>query len=133
VLFCSIHADPNQAPPFYAGHADEVGEGAGKGLNINMPLPFGTGDTAFLEHVDRAVRAAIDFGAAAIVVSLGFDASEHDPHRTFRITHDGFAETARRIAGLRRPTLLVQEGGYLNPHLGATLGGFLRAFDSVAG
>jgi acetoin utilization deacetylase AcuC-like enzyme len=131
VLFCSIHADPNRTAPYYAGYADEIGEGPGKGLNINMPLPFGTDDATFLIHVDRAIRAAADFGAAAIVVSLGFDASEHDPHQTFKISNEGFAETARRIAGLGRPTLLVQEGGYLNPHLGTTLSGFLHAFDSV--
>lgn len=31
VLFCSIHVDPSVAPPFYAGFADEVGEGSVKG------------------------------------------------------------------------------------------------------
>ena len=29
VLFCSIHVDPRFSAPFYAGHADEIGEGAG--------------------------------------------------------------------------------------------------------
>ena len=29
VLFVSIHADPRQAYPFYLGHADETGSGAG--------------------------------------------------------------------------------------------------------
>jgi hypothetical protein len=29
------------------------------------------------------------------------------------------------------PTLLVQEGGYLNPHLGGYLRTFLRAFEGA--
>ena len=46
--------------------------------------------------------------AAALAVSLGFDAGEHDPVATFKITIGGYAEAARRLAALRLPTLLVQ-------------------------
>ena len=42
VLFISIHGDPRTEYPFYLGHADETGEGAGAGLNRNLPLPAGT-------------------------------------------------------------------------------------------
>ena len=66
-------------------------------------------------------------------MSLGFDGAEHDPHRTFAITDAGFAETARRIAALGLPSLLVQEGGYINPDrrgaLGMTLTKFLQAYE----
>jgi acetoin utilization deacetylase AcuC-like enzyme len=132
ILFCSIHCDPRLTAPFYAGYADEIGEGEGKGANLNIPMPFDTKDEAFLGAVDQAIAAIRRFGPTAIVVSTGFDASEHDPCKTFKITVGGFGETGRRLASLGLPTLLVQEGGYLNPFLGANLRTFLRAFEANA-
>jgi acetoin utilization deacetylase AcuC-like enzyme len=131
VLFCSIHVDPSLAPPYYAGCADEVGEGPGRGQNLNIPLPWGTRDHTYLVHVDKALDAISRFGPGALVVSLGLDASEHETLPTFKISNEGFAETASRISGLDLPTLLVQEGGYLHPRLGDTLSGFLAAFEAA--
>ena len=129
VLVCSIHVDPRLSAPYYAGHADEVGEGAGKGCNLNLPLPWATPDGPWLAALDRALAAVRDFAPGALVVSLGFDAGEHDPVATFRITGEGFAGAGRRLASLGHPTLLVQEGGYLSPFLGGYLRSFLRAFE----
>src|SRR3546814_20446893 len=42
VFFASLHADPATDYPFYWGHADENGEGAGAGTTLNLPLPPGT-------------------------------------------------------------------------------------------
>jgi acetoin utilization deacetylase AcuC-like enzyme len=128
VMFASLHVDPDAGPPYYAGFADEDGAGAGKGLTLNLPMPFGTADADYLAALDRALAAIGRFGPSAIVVSAGFDASEHDPVQTFRISNAGFAEIARRIAALQLPTLIVQEGGYINPNLGACLGAFLNGF-----
>lgn len=129
VLVCSIHIDPGLSAPYYAGHADEIGEGAGKGLNFNQPLPRGTSDTPWLEAADAALARVREFAPGAIVVSLGFDASEHDPVATFKISNEGFAWAGRKFAALNLPTLLVQEGGYLSPHLGGCLRSFLRAIE----
>jgi acetoin utilization deacetylase AcuC-like enzyme len=71
-----------------------------------------------------------EFAPGALVVSLGFDASEHDPVATFKITNDGFAQAGRKFAALNLPTLLVQEGGYLSPNLGGYLRSFLRAVEA---
>lgn len=131
VLVASVHCDPRQTAPYYAGYADETGAGAGQGANLNIPLPMGTADDGFLGGVDQAMAAIRRFGPAALVVSLGFDASEHDPTRTFKVTEDGFVAAARRIRALGVPTLLVQEGGYLSPHLGALLQSFLAAFEGA--
>jgi acetoin utilization deacetylase AcuC-like enzyme len=127
VLFCSIHIDPSLSAPYYAGHADEIGEGAGRGLNFNQPLPWATQDSVWLDAVEAALAKVREFAAGAVVISLGFDASEHDPIATFKITNDGFAQAGQKFATLNLPTLLVQEGGYLNPYLGGYLRSFLRA------
>jgi acetoin utilization deacetylase AcuC-like enzyme len=129
VLFCSIHIDPRLSAPYYAGYADEVGEGAGKDLNFNQPLPWSTRDPAWLVAIDNAVARVGAFAPGALVVSLGFDAAEHDPVATFKITNEGFAESGRRVAAMNLPTLLVQEGGYLSPHLGGYLRSFFHAFE----
>jgi acetoin utilization deacetylase AcuC-like enzyme len=129
VLFCSIHVDPSLTAPYYAGYSDECGAGAGQGLTYNQPLPWGTQDPAWLDAVDGALSRVRAFAPGALVVSLGFDAAEHDPVGAFGITGDGFAEAARRFARLALPTLLVQEGGYLSPHLGGYLSRFLGAFE----
>ena len=127
VLFCSIHVDPRLSAPYYAGYADEVGEAAGKGFNFNQPMPWATGDTLWLAALDAALDRVREFAPGAIVVSLGFDASEHDPMGVFKITNDGFAQAGEKFAALGLPTLLVQEGGYLSPHLGSYLRSFLHA------
>ncbi|MBC7142539.1 MAG: histone deacetylase family protein, partial [Rhodobacteraceae bacterium] len=41
----------------------------------------------------------------------------------------GFARIAARIAGLGLPVLVVQEGGYLQPDLGANLTSFLSGLE----
>jgi len=129
VLVCSIHVDPRLTAPYYAGYADEIGEGAGKGANFNQPLPWATPDAPWLQAIDAAVARIRGFEPGALVVSLGFDAGEHDPVAAFKITGHGFAEAGRRLAALHQPTLLVQEGGYLSPSLGGYLRSFLRAFE----
>jgi acetoin utilization deacetylase AcuC-like enzyme len=129
VLFASLHVDPDHGPPYYAGYADETGEGAGRELTINKPMPIGTGDTTYLEALDQVLARLRAFKPGAIVISAGLDASATDPVQTFRLSNECFAEIARRIAATGLPVLVVQEGGYLNPNLGACLGAFLRGFE----
>ncbi|MBC7799716.1 MAG: histone deacetylase family protein, partial [Gemmatimonadaceae bacterium] len=68
------------------------------------------------------------FGPDALVLSLGFDASEHEPLGYLRVSADGFARAAERIAALRLPAAIVQEGGYDTERLGALLARFLGAY-----
>jgi acetoin utilization deacetylase AcuC-like enzyme len=128
VFFASLHADPADYYPFYAGHAEERGTDAGDGANLNLPVPHGTGDAGWLAALDTALDAIRRFAPTALLVSLGFDASEKDPLGVLRVTTGGFAEAAGHIAGLALPTVLVQEGGYLNDDLGRNLARFLAAF-----
>ena len=129
VLTVSLHADPNHFYPYFWGHAHERGEGAGEGFNLNLPLPLGTGDEAWLAAGDQAFARIARFAPTALVVALGLDAAESDPLQGLRITTPGFARMAERIAALRLPTVLVQEGGYLGPALGENLIAFLAGFE----
>lgn len=128
VLMVSIHADPVRFYPFFRGHANERGSGPGLGFNLNLPLPRGTADDAYLPVLDEALRRIRCFTPDALAVSLGLDAYEGDPLAGFRISTDGFARIAERIGALRIPTVLIQEGGYLCEGLGSNLQRFLSAF-----
>jgi len=124
----SVHGDPAGYYPWYIGHATERGAGAGAGCNLNLPLPAGTGDDAWLAAIDTGVAAIRAFGADALVVSLGFDASIDEPLGFLRVTADGFARAAERIAGLRLPAAIVQEGGYDTATIGVLLARFLGEY-----
>jgi acetoin utilization deacetylase AcuC-like enzyme len=78
-----------------------------------------------------AVRAACDevrqFGADFLVLALGLDASVNDPFACMSVNDEDFALIAKDIADVRVPTVIVQEGGYVSPHLAATLAVFITA------
>jgi acetoin utilization deacetylase AcuC-like enzyme len=131
VLTVSVHADPGSFYPFFWGYAGERGEGRGEGFNLNLPLPIGSGDLAFLDALDRGLAAVRDFRPGALVVALGLDAYEGDPLAGLTVTTDGFRAMAGRLAGLRLPTVLVQEGGYPNDALGRNLVSFLGGFEEA--
>ncbi|MFC0409781.1 histone deacetylase family protein [Roseomonas elaeocarpi] len=128
VFFASVHGDPNRYYPWYVGHAGERGAGAGQGFNLNRPLPLGSGDAAWLSAIDEAVTAIRRFAPAALVLSLGFDASEHEPLNALSVTAEGFARAGERVAALGLPTAVVQEGGYAVEQLGGLLRRFLDGF-----
>ena len=132
VLTVSVHADPTRYYPWYVGHADERGAGAGEGRNVNLPLPLGSGDGAWLGAVRHGIEAARGFGADALVVPLGFDASEDEPLAALKVTPDGFARAGAALAGLRLPTAITQEGGYNVGLLGTLLARFLSGWGEAA-
>ena len=128
VLTVSLHADPARFYPFFWGHAQERGEGRGTGCNLNLPLPRGTDDVAYLAALEIALERVGSFGTEVLVVALGLDASIDDPFKGFAVTQDGFARIGAAIAKAGLPTLFVQEGGYLSPSLGANLTRTLTGF-----
>lgn len=128
VLTVSIHADPERFYPFFWGYADERGEGAGLGCNLNLPLARKSGDDVFLEALAVAMRRLEAFAPDALVVALGLDAFEGDPFGGLSVSTPGFARIGEAIAGLKLPTVIVQEGGYLCDALSANLTSFLTGF-----
>jgi acetoin utilization deacetylase AcuC-like enzyme len=128
VLTISVHADPDRYYPWYVGRAAERGAGAGEGSNLNLPLPFGTDDAGWLAAIAAGLSAIRGFRADALVVSLGFDASEHEPLNALAVTEDGFAGAAAAISAARLPTAIVQEGGYNVDLLGTLLARFIGSW-----
>lgn len=131
VLTISLHVDPEQFYPFYAGGAQECGAGAGLGYNLNLPLARGTETGGYLAALDRALDQIACFGASVVVVAQGLDAHEDDPFHGLGVTTAGFARIGRAIAGLGLPVLSVQEGGYMQPSLHANLTSLLEGLQSA--
>jgi acetoin utilization deacetylase AcuC-like enzyme len=126
VLYGSVHVDPGAGWfPHYVGFADETGAGAGEGCTRNLPLPPGTGDGPWLEAVSEIVGWVLEGGCDALVVSLGVDAAADDPESPLLVTHDGYWETGRVLGETRLPSVVVQEGGYHLPSLGALVAAYL--------
>jgi len=112
VLTVSLHGHPNIAYPYFSGFADETGEEAGKGFNVNYPLPENAGAEMYLETVEKAVRRIEKFSPMFLIVCLGFDIIKGDPTGSFGLKADVLKKVGMRLALLNRPTLVVQEGGY---------------------
>lgn len=128
VLTVSIHADPVRFYPFFWGHADERGAGPGLSYNLNLPIPRGTADAEYMPVLDQAIARIDAFAPDAIVVALGLDGYEGDPFGGLSISTDGFARIGARVAKMAKPTVLVQEGGYLCDELGLNLESFLDGY-----
>ena len=129
VLTISLHADPSEEYPYYAGYADEVGAGEGTGFHRNFPLPAGTEDAEYLRTLDQALELLQRFAPSHLIVSLGLDIHENDPLGQFKITSDGILSIGKRISSLRLPTAIIMEGGYNTADLGANVASFLSAFE----
>ncbi|MCS6854889.1 MAG: histone deacetylase family protein [Elioraea sp.] len=128
VLTVSVHGDPRHFYPWFVGHADERGEGPGEGTNLNLPLPRGADDEAWLAAVADGAAAVRRFGADALVVALGFDAWVGEPLGFLAVSEDGFARAAATVSALGLPSVLVQEGGYAVDALPKLVVRFLSAW-----
>ena len=127
VLYVSLHADPARAFPYFSGHADEVGAGAGRGATRNFPLPAGTDGVAYLRTLQDACELVAAFEPGApLVVSLGFDTYGGDPICDLALVTADYQRIGAAVRRLGRPTLLVQEGGYALEAIGACATAFLR-------
>lgn len=129
VLTVSIHADPARFYPFFWGHVQERGEGAGEGYNYNLPLERGSGDDVFLKALDQALDQIALFSPGAMVIALGLDAFEGDPFGGLSVSTEGFRQIGKRCSAPALPTVVVQEGGYLCDELGDNLTAFFDGFN----
>lgn len=129
VFFASIHADPRTDYPYYWGHADERGAGAGEGTTFNQPLPRGTGWAQYEVALGKALEAIVGFGARMLIVSYGADTFDGDPISHFALTTDDMHRIGAGIAALALPTLTVMEGGYHIAALGRNVAAFLAGLE----
>jgi acetoin utilization deacetylase AcuC-like enzyme len=132
ILYASTHQYP-----FYpgTGAADEVGRGDGAGFTVNVPLEAGATDADY-ELAYRAFICPIldEFAPELVIVSAGYDAHEHDPLASMRLTTGGYASIIRMlrtIADRHGVLTAVTEGGYDLPALRACLEASFAALEDT--
>ena len=112
VLTISIHGHPSFAYPYFTGFSDETGSGAGKGYNINVPMP----ETVDLISYRSALRSSLNkitsFVPVFLIVCLGLDTAKEDPTGSWDFVAEDFEVIGEMIGRIRTPLLVVQEGGY---------------------
>jgi len=133
VFFASVHGDPRTEYPFYLGHADERGEAAGLGFNLNLPLPRGASFAMWREALAQALRGIVAFHAQALVVSLGVDTFAGDPVAGFGLQSPDYLRVGEDLAGAGLPTVFVFEGGYAVAEIGVNAVNVLDGFLQRAG
>jgi acetoin utilization deacetylase AcuC-like enzyme/GNAT superfamily N-acetyltransferase len=112
VLTISIHGHPNFAYPYFSGFEDEKGSGAGKGYNVNIPLPEHVSNERYLEVLAGALRRVARFQPGFLIIALGLDTANEDPTGTWSLQSEDFQTMGKMIGSLGFSTLVVQEGGY---------------------
>jgi acetoin utilization deacetylase AcuC-like enzyme len=128
VFTVSLHGDPRSEYPFFLGHADERGEGAGEGANLNLPLPRGSSAATWFDTLEVALQALQHHGAEALVIALGVDTFEGDPISGFHLTSADFLRLGERLARAGLPTVVTFEGGYAVAQVGVNVVNVLEGF-----
>ena len=100
------------------GYWDEVGEGAGVGYSVNVPMLPGWGDEALrCVFGDLLVPIARRFQPQLLLVSAGYDPSWTDRLGSMLVTTQGFFNLTRTLTQLADEVcggklVLTLEGGY---------------------
>ena len=116
VLYVSLHEDPTGFPG--TGFAGEIGEAAGLGYTVNVPLPYGTSDQVYLKAFDEIVDPIVrDYAPQFLLVSAGLDGHYSDPVGQLALSASCYGQVYDRILRLAREVchgkvVSVLEGGY---------------------
>jgi len=119
VLYISLHQDPRTIYPG-TGFVWQIGEGAGEGYNVNVPLPPGTSDSTYLYALNEIfVPLAEEFKPEIVIANGGSDPHFADMLGDLSLTVKGFFDisrviraTADRVCGGK---LVLMPGSGYNP------------------
>ncbi len=134
VAFADTHEDGRFLYPG-TGARSETGKGAALGTKLNIPLPPGAGDEAFLSAWEE-IEAHIDAAQPELILlQCGADSIGGDPITHLRLTPEAHAHAARRLAVLadrhaEGRVLAMGGGGYNRANLAEA---WTRVVEELAG
>jgi acetoin utilization deacetylase AcuC-like enzyme len=124
VLFVSIH----QKGIFpFSGEASELGEGEGRGYNINLPVHSQFGDQEYTYLIGRTLQMVVEqYLPQIIIVSAGYDGHQDDTISGLQLTTEWFGAVTSMFKQHAREAcdgklLMILEGGYNPISLGASV------------
>ena len=112
VMTISIHENGKDFYP-YSGFVDEVGEGAGYGYSINVPLLAHSDDLIFEQAFSRIILPLIEaYRPDVLVTQLGADFMRTDPLTRLEGTTSFMEYASRQFLATKIPWVAVGGGGY---------------------
>ncbi|OPX21452.1 MAG: hypothetical protein B1H04_06625 [Planctomycetales bacterium 4484_123] len=130
VMTVSFHESGRTLYPG-TGFEEEIGSGPGAGYSVNVPLPVGTYDEAYLRAFDAlAVPLIGSFEPDVIALELGMDGLAGDPLAHLALTNNAYAEVIQRVLSFGKPVLATGGGGY---HVANTVRGWALAWAILSG
>jgi len=130
VMTISFHQNGRTLFPG-TGFEDEIGTGQGKGYSVNVPLPVGTYDHAYLQAFRVLVIPLIGaYDPDVIVFELGADGLAGDPLANLYLTNNVYAEIVNHLLSFEKPVLAIGGGGY---HIENTVRAWALAWSVLCG
>lgn len=112
VMTISLHQNPRTLFPG-TGFEEEIGTGKGKGYCINIPLPVGTYDQAYMKAFEAVALPLIKvYHPDVFVFELGADALAGDPLANLFLTNNVYVEVINHLLNFNKPILATGGGGY---------------------
>lgn len=112
VFTISTHESGKTLYP-WGGWVDEIGDGDGRGYNVNVPLPAGTDDEiyglVFKEIVPPLIKA---YAPDVIMLEIGMDILATDPLTHLGMTNNAVADAIPLLTQFQVPLLVTGGGGY---------------------
>ncbi len=94
------------------------GEAKGRGTNVNIPLPPGSGHDAYLAGMERIVLPKLkEFRPELLIVASGLDANAVDPLARMLLHSDSYRQMTRMMMAAAEELCqgrlaMIHEGGY---------------------
>ena len=102
-MVVSIHCHPDHDYPFHSGFEDETGAGDAKGTTLMLPLLPQATWNEYQVALTKAMETIQEFGAEALVVSMGLDTHDQDPcairRAGFKLSGKDYLEMGKLIGG----------------------------------
>jgi acetoin utilization deacetylase AcuC-like enzyme len=136
VLYINLHEDPRGFPG--TGFIKETGKGHGLGYNVNIPLPFNTGDRIYLKAVHEIMVPIVrQYKPQFILVSAGFDGHYTDPVGNLCLSSKCYRKTFEVITDLASANcegrlVSILEGGYSLSSVGKAAAAAIASMGEVA-
>jgi acetoin utilization deacetylase AcuC-like enzyme len=112
VLYISIHQDPRTIFPG-KGFIHEIGNDAGEGTNLNIPMPPGSTNEDYMYILHKIIRPAAEmFNPDFYLVDVGFDGHKNDPLSSINLDDQFYQWMAVEMMDIAESLTLILEGGY---------------------
>jgi acetoin utilization deacetylase AcuC-like enzyme len=100
-----------------------------EGNCLNFPLAPDCGDEVHIKMLDKALSLVNLDKFDVVAVSAGFDTHVGDL-ASLGLTEKGYEDIGKRIAGLKKRTFFILEGGYQGENVGNDIHQLLKAYES---